>query len=352
MKKIEQDLKLDYSDVLIVPQASSVRSRNDVNLLVKHNDTKVVPIIAANMDNVGTFEMAKALVQKQVMTCLVKHYKVEEFVEFYSTNHELSGYVVHSMGANQDDLEKFNKIKSSLAPHTIKTVCIDVANAYTDNFLRFVSEFKNNNLDIILHAGNVVTPEITQQLILVGVDYVKIGVGPGSVCLTRKVAGVGYPQLSAVLECVEAATSAGGKIIADGGCTVSGDVSKALVAGANLVMLGGMLAGHVEGYDKSVYERWKQSGYGFHKSIVPHVPFHGMASKEAQKMHCDDPLKDYCSSEGKEVKITIKGRVKYTIDEILGGIRSTCAYIGVHNVEEMSKGTFVKVNRQMNNIFD
>lgn len=348
MPKIIDDTKLDYGDVLIVPKFSDVNSRSDVDLTVPYLGTKLIPLIASNMDNVGTFEMAQALATKNVMTCLVKHYKLEEFIDFYrNADANLLNHVVYSMGANEDDLLKFERLKALVPQFSLRSVCVDVANAYTESFLAFIDVFKESNPEVILHAGNVVTPEITQRLIRSGVEYVKIGVGPGSVCTTRKVTGIGYPQLSAVLECSAAADEVGGKVIADGGCATPGDIAKAFVAGADIVMLGGMLAGHIEGY-KDIYDAHVK--YGNTQLAKTHsVKFYGMASKKAQQNH--GGVKDYRSSEGKEVTLTIRGRIADTVDEITAGLRSSCAYVGAKNISEMPRASFIKVNRQLNTVF-
>jgi GMP reductase len=189
-------------------------------------------------------------------------------------------------------------------------------------------------------AGNVVTPEMTEELILAGVDIVKVGIGPGSVCTTRKMTGIGYPQLSAVIECADAAHGLKGHIIADGGCSVPGDVVKAFAAGADFVMLGGMLAGHKEGLPSE----YKDTTEG--KSLVD---FYGMSSKSAMDLHSGG-VANYRASEGKHVKIPYRGEVSRTLQDILGGLRSACTYVGASELKELSKrATFVRVTQQLNN---
>jgi GMP reductase len=212
-------------------------------------------------------------------------------------------------------------------------VCIDVANGYTQSFVDFIKEFRQWYPDVVLMAGNVVTPEMTEELILAGVDIVKVGIGPGSVCTTRKKTGVGYPQLSAVIECADAAHGLQGHIIADGGCSVPGDVVKAFAAGADFVMLGGMLAGHKEG---------GASPFGENK-------FYGMSSDTAMDLH-NGGVANYRASEGKTVEIPYRGEVKHTMQDILGGLRSACTYVGASELKELSKrATFVRVTQQLNN---
>lgn len=338
----DNDTKLDYADVLLVPRESDLSSRSHVDLTVDHFEQPVVPIIAANMDGVGTFEMAKALGKHKMLTALTKHYSLDDLVDFYS-NEEDSKYAIYSMGATEADWKKFvdfdERCSNNDLAHPI-AVCVDVANGYTSHLEKFVEELREYYPDYILMVGNVCTPERTEKLIDLGADIVKIGIGPGSVCTTRKVTGVGYPQFSAVMECAVAADAAGGAICADGGITCSGDIAKAFGAGAKYVMCGGLFAGHAEGVEDGV-------------TPLPgkHVPFYGMASKEAQDKH-NGGVAEYRASEGKYVQVPFRGRVNVTVQDILGGIRSACTYIGAGGIDEMHrKAKFVKVYRQLNNIF-
>jgi GMP reductase len=340
---VDNEIKLDYSDVLIVPRESELSSRSQVDLEVEHYGDSVVPIIAANMDGVGTFEMARKLANYKIMTALTKHYSLEDLVEFYAEKD--SHYAFYSMGTNEDDYSKFVEFDRICRDNDYDKpigICIDVANGYTRNFETFVSKMSENYPNYVLMVGNVVTPERTEKLIEAGADIVKIGIGPGSVCTTRRLAGVGYPQFSAVLECAAAADAAGGSIVADGGITCPGDAAKAFAAGAKYVMLGGYLAAHEEGLpehhkDKSLY--------------MSNVPFYGMASKAAQDLH-NGGVAEYRASEGKEVILKYRGPVDNTIKELLGGIRSACTYVGAENISQLHRKTkFVKVNRVLNNVF-
>lgn len=340
---VDNDVKLDYCDVLLVPRESDLSSRSQVDLQIDHYGKDVVPVIAANMDGVGTFAMARKLSKYKIMTALVKHYSLEELVEFYAE--EDSRYSFYSMGTNEDDYNKFvefDRICSDNDYNKPIGLCIDVANGYTRNFETFVSKMSENYPDYVLMVGNVVTPERTEKLIELGADIVKIGIGPGSVCTTRRLAGVGYPQFSAVLECAVAADSAGGSIVADGGITCPGDAAKAFAAGAKYVMLGGMLAAHEEGLPTN------------HKDKVEYmsnVPFYGMASKAAQDLH-NGGVAEYRASEGKEVILKYRGPVDGTIKELLGGVRSACTYVGAEDISALSRrAKFVRVNRVLNNVF-
>ena len=381
--RIEQDVKLDYSDVLIRPKRSTLSSRKEVDLhrsfQFRNYDRDIapllpddihysgIPIMASNMDGVGTFEMADKLSQDRMFTCLVKTYSVNELVSFFDDekDQELlrTEYVAMSIGITDKDHEKFRMVYEQTGD-CLKYVCIDVANGYTERFVEFVRNFRRNYPNIIIIAGNVVTADQTQELILNGADIVKVGIGPGSVCTTRIQTGVGYPQLSAVIECADAAHGLGGHIIADGGCTCAGDVAKAFAAGADFVMLGGMLAGHDEGggevidkwYDTGEYDyEIYQGGAGSLEKVIKKkqfVKFYGMSSDAANNKHFGG-LKDYRSSEGREVLVPYRGGVARTLQTILGGIRSTCTYVGASKLKRLSKcTTFVLVNNQYNKTYE
>ena len=270
-----------------------------------------------------------------------------------------------SIGILEKDAEKFSEVYKQ-ADGNLKYVCIDVANGYSDRFGEFVRNFRNKYPNLVIIAGNVVTGEMTEELILAGADIVKVGIGPGSVCTTRIQTGVGYPQLSAVLECADAAHGLGGHIIADGGCTCPGDVAKAFAGGADFVMLGGMLAGHDEGggdiiekyyntgervqevttVDKIVRTTWKDA-----VTRKQFVQFYGMSSNAANKKHFGG-LKTYRSSEGREVLVPYRGSVADTVQDLLGGIRSTCTYAGAQRLKQLSRcTTFIRCTQQFNAVY-
>jgi len=365
--RIEPDIKLDYSDVLIRPKRSTLESRKQVRLErrfkfrnyvpdfpdnVDEYHYEGIPIMAANMDSVATFEMAKQLASQGLFTCLVKTYTIDELVEFFETN-EFTNNVAVSIGITDNDLDKFNKVYERVL---VKYVCIDVANGYSERFCDFVRDFRSKYPHVVIIAGNVVTGDQTQELILSGADIVKVGIGPGSVCTTRIQTGCGYPQLSAVIECADAAHGLGGHIIADGGCTTPGDVAKAFAGGADFVMLGGMLAGHDEGGGE-VVSRFYKKDYTFEdgKPIVEvkeFVSFYGMSSKAANDKHFGG-LKDYRSSEGREVLVPYRGTVEHTVKDILGGLRSACTYVGAMKLKQLSKcATFIQVHDTHNRVYE
>lgn len=342
--RIEEDVKLDFKDVLIRPKRSTLASRKDVDITREFKfkwsgkSFKGVPIIAANMDGVGTFDMARAFIEdgNGLTSALHKHYPLPDLQKFYKENGPDS--VWYSIGMVKADEEKLAEfIAAGGKPDKL---CIDVANGYSEHFVDFVKGARERYPDLTIMAGNVVTGEMVEQLILAGVDVVKVGIGPGSVCTTRKMTGVGYPQLSAIIECADAAHGLGGLICADGGCTVPGDIAKAFGAGADFVMLGGMFSGH----DQSEQEVIEEGGEKFLK-------FYGMSSDTAMKKH-KGGVAEYRASEGKTVKVPYRGDVSGSLQDILGGLRSACTYVGATRLKELSKRTtFIRVSQQLNTIF-
>ncbi|KAJ1640238.1 GMP reductase 1-like protein [Pavlovales sp. CCMP2436] len=341
---VESEVKLDFKDVLIRPKRSTLRSRSEVELArtfhFKHSKQELtcVPLMVANMDTVGTFEMAKCFGAHQAMVAIHKHYTVAEWETFAATSPETLPYVAVSAGTSRDDLARVDEIL--VACPDVRMICLDVANGYSEFFTNTVREVRAKYPTHTIIAGNVVTNEMTEELILSGADMVKVGIGPGSVCTTRKQAGVGYPQLSAVLECADAAHGLGGHIIADGGITCPGDAAKAFGAGADFIMCGGVFAGHDEAAGELIVKEGRQ-----------YKLFYGMSSSTAMEKHVGG-VANYRSSEGKTVQVPYKGPVSATILDLLGGLRSACTYVGASTLKEMKhRTTFVRVTQQLNPVF-
>ena len=367
--RIEDDVKLDYKDVLFRPKRSNIGSRSEVQLqrsytfLNSENMYVGIPIMAANMDSVGTFAMAESLAEQDMFTCLTKDYQPADIHTWFNSSDKksiLAEHVAVSTGITTADQERIDAtLKLNRA---LKYVCIDVANGYSERFIDFVKRFRDKWPNITIIAGNVVTPDITEELILSGADIIKVGIGPGSVCTTRIKTGVGYPQLSAVIECADAAHGLGGHIIADGGCTCPGDVAKAFGAGADFVMLGGMLAGTDQGggevitkfYESNELEYEVGDHLSNHKRKIEEkhfVQFYGMSSTAAQEKH--GGTKNYRASEGRVVRVPYTGDIEPVTRDILGGLRSTCTYVGAKSLKELSKRTtFIRVNNQYNSKYE
>ena len=342
--RIEQDIKLDYKDVLFKPKRSKLESRRDVDLSRTFkfhygNEWTGVPVMASNMDGVGTFAMAKKLQDHKMITVMRKHYTVDDWTKNAKGVKMKYLSVCTGTGVIWDpDAPDYATMKAVLAMYPdIKFITVDVANAYHENYADFISRLRDEYTDKTIIAGNVISAEMTEELIIKGADIVKCGIGPGSVCTTRTMTGVGVPQLSGIIECADAANGIGGHIIADGGCVYPGDVSKAFGAGAHFVMLGGMLAGHDESEGEIVDGK---------------IQFYGMSSNAAMAVH--GTRKDgYRGAEGKVVQLPHRGPVDPTVIEILGGLRSTCTYIGAKRIKDMPKcTTFVRCTQQVNQVFN
>ena len=363
--RIDQEIRLDYKDVLIRPKRSTLSSRKQVQLErkftfrnyappfpdnIEDHHYRGVPIMASNMDGVGTFAMADKLAEGGMFTCLVKTYSVEQLVEYFNSNIlERTNNVAMSIGTSDADFLKLVDVQAKVIDQ-LKYVCMDIANGYSEHFAARVRKVRDQFPDLVIIAGNVVTGEMTEELILAGASIVKVGIGPGSVCTTRIQTGVGYPQLSAVIECADAAHGLGGHIIADGGCTCPGDVAKAFAGGADFVMLGGMLAGHDEGGGEVITKTYNTTEVGVTEQKC-FVAFYGMSSDAANTKHFGG-LKDYRSSEGREVLVPYRGAVEVTIQDLLGGIRSTCTYAGAMKLKQLSKcTTFIRCTQQFNAIY-
>ncbi|XP_038821710.1 GMP reductase 1-like isoform X2 [Salvelinus namaycush] len=316
MPRVDADLKLDFKDVLFRPKRSSLKSRSEVDLartFTFRNSKQTyhgIPIIAANMDTTGTFEMARVL----------------------------SKHIAASSGSGKADLERLCEILEAIPD--IKYICLDVANGYSEYFVEFVKTVRDKFPKHTIMAGNVVTGEMVEELILSGADIIKVGIGPGSVCTTRIKTGVGYPQLSAVIECADSAHGLKGHIISDGGCSCPGDVAKAFGAGADFVMMGGMLAGHDQCLGEVVQKEGKKVKL-----------FYGMSSDTAMKKYVGG-VAEYRASEGRTVEVPYRGDVENTIRDILGGLRSTCTYVGAAKLKELSRRTtFIRVTQQASTMF-
>lgn len=351
MPRIETDIKLDFSDVLIRPKRSTLASRSQVDITrtfrfrnATRREWTGIPIMAANMDTVGTFEMAAVFAQHKSIVITHKYYQIEHWREFIRAHDtpEILQYIGISSGISDTDITKTIEIVREFPQ--IGFICLDVANGYQEAFVEAVKRVREILPEQPIIAGNVVTAEMTEELLLAGADIIKIGIGPGSHCTTRKITGVGYPQLSAIIECADAAHGLGGHIIADGGCTCPGDIAKAFGGGADFVMMGGYFAGHIESggdiIEKEDHKLYKRS--------------YGMSSTEAMRKYSSThSVATYRAPEGKIVDIPLKGHVEPTLLEIHGGIRSTCTYVGAQTLRELSKRTtFIRVGKQINDIFN
>jgi len=344
--RIKEDIKLNFDDVLMEPKRSTLSSRRDVDMTRKftfRNAGKVMnftPIFASNMDGVGTFSMAKVLQEHKMMTVITKSTTLDQWKEAVGSGLRLQSVSVCT-GTNKiwdPEAEDYTRMKQVLDSFPdVKMITIDVANAYHQNFVDFIKMVRDEFPDKVIVAGNVVTPEMVEELIINGADMVKIGIGPGSVCTTRTMTGIGVPQFSAIVECADAANGVDGHIMADGGCVWPGDIAKAFGGGAHAVMIGGMLAGHDESEQPVVDGK---------------VEFYGMSSDRAREKH--GKRKDgYRGNEGRWISLPHRGPVNPTVEDILGGVRSAATYIGARRLKDMPKcATFVRVNNNINRVYE
>ncbi|KAL1512554.1 hypothetical protein ABEB36_002133 [Hypothenemus hampei] len=344
MPNIVNEIKLDFKDVLLRPKRSTLKSRNDVNLyrhITFRNSKQTyngIPVMASNMDTVGTFEMAKVLSKHGLFTCIHKFYTVDEWKKFAEDSSDVLKYVAASSGIADNDFVRLSEIL--VAVPSVTFICLDVANGYSQYFVDYVRKCRAAFPTHTIIAGNVVTGEMVEELILSGADIIKVGIGPGSVCTTRMKTGVGYPQLSAVIECADAAHGLQGHIISDGGCNCPGDFAKAFGAGADFVMAGGMFAGH----DQCEGEIIERNGKKFKL-------FYGMSSSTAMLKHAGG-VAEYRASEGKTVEVPYKGNVVDTVLDILGGLRSACTYTGASKLKELPRrATFIRCTQQLNTVY-
>jgi GMP reductase len=389
MQKIINETKLDFDDVLIRPKRSTLKSRSEVDLTRTFKFThsprelQCVPIMVANMDTVGTMAMAKSLAKDKTITCLHKHYDNDSLINLYTDDHNLFNkeLIFYSTGTSSKDIHKLEKVFDTvkIMGFDIPNVCLDVANGYTEQFVKTAAHIRKLFPEIIIMAGNVVTQEMVEELIIHGkVDIVKVGIGSGSVCTTRLKTGVGYPQLSAVMECADAAHGLGGHICSDGGCKVVGDICKAFGGNADFVMLGSMFAGadECEGEWKYEYKatisktkelkvgdfthrvpdnsEWWQPidpGYKTEKRKVS-LQYYGMSSKNAMDKH-HDGVANYRTAEGKCVTVSYKGHAIDILQDIYGGLRSACTYVGANKIKDFGKKTtFIQVNNTHNKVYE
>ena len=341
MNKIEYGVKLDFSNVLIRPKRSTINSRSQVNLerefKFKYSPLtwNGIPIIAANMDTTGTFEIYHTLKKYKIITATHKFYTLDDY-RLELNDHGLDpDYFMISTGIGENALKRLEEICYEISCNWI---CIDVANGYIKELVSFCKQVRERFPNKRIVAGNVVTREMVEELILEGlVDIVKIGIGPGAACTTRIKTGVGMPQLSAIIECADAAHGVNGHIIGDGGITCPGDMSKAFGGGADFVMVGSAFAGHEE-----------NPGEVIQKDNVKYKKFYGMSSKQAMETHYGK-MENYRSSEGRELLVKLKGKLDNTVMDYLGGLRSTCTYINAESMKQMSKcTTFIQVSQQVN----
>ena len=361
--RIETEIELDYSDVLIKPRRSTIASRKDADITREYKfkwsgkTVKGTGIMQANMGTIGNFEVSRKMLNSGLFACLHKHHNVEDLVEFYRTLVDENDTYLRcllAVGLKDNGVEKVREIKRALG--ITVSVRLDVPNGYIPQIKDLVIKLRAEFPDMIIFVGNVVTGDITEDLILNGADCVVCGIGGGSACSTRKQTGVGRPQLSAVIECADAAHQVGGMICADGGITCPGDIGKAFGAGGDFVMIGGLYAGTDEA-EGEIVEKYYKTG----EVTAEHDPvytckkfkeFYGMSSTLAQEKF-GNGKPSYRASEGRVALVPYVGSVDDVNEEFLGGLRSTMTYLGAKRLKDIPKCcVFYRVNHQLNTIYE
>ena len=357
------DKYIDFGDVLILPKKSNLNSRKEVTLertIVFQNGVTWtgIPIVAANMTTIGTLDVYKVLSTYKIITALHKFHKLQDLLDYNKENSDSKlnpDYFMISTGIGEDDYKNLINIVDNFE---CKFICVDIANGYISKFNEFCKVLRSKYPEKIIVAGNVCTYEGVNMLTDLEIDIVKVGIGGGSACTTRIQTGIGMPQLSCVLECVEECQAYNKTsfniyyeydhpklkksfILSDGGITCPGDLAKAFGAGADFVMIGGEFAGHDENPGEIVIDE---------KTGKCYKSFYGMSSTYAMKNnYAANNNTNYRSSEGRELKVPYKGALKNTIENYLGGLRSTCTYTNSANLEELATNTkFIMVNNQYN----
>jgi len=325
----ERSRGLTFDDLLIVPNKSSVRSRRTPDLTT-HITKKIkieIPLVSANMDTVTEAPMAIAMRKTGGIGILHRFISIADQVNQVQEVREANcGPVIASIGVNTDEKER----AEALVKAGVEALTVDIAHGHSVHMIETVKWLKDKFPNVEVIAGNVATPEATLDLIEAGADSVKVGIGPGSMCTTRVITGCGVPQITAIALCALAAEGSGVPIIADGGIKSSGDIVKALAAGAQVAMLGSMLSGTLE-TPGEVRQGLKQ--------------YRGMASKSAQ-ISWRGGMAEGMAPEGEATAVAVKGHVRDVLLEICGGIRSGMSYVNASTLVEIRENaSFIEMSQ-------
>lgn len=321
---------LSYGDVLLVPQRSPVGSRTDVDLTTRLTPAIELdtPLVSAAMDTVTSAELARRLGDSGGVGTIHRFFTVEEQAEAVATAAADGVPVTAAVGIDEDYLGRTEALLEAGAA----AVVVDVAHGHLERTLDAVADIRAEFPDAELVAGNVATPSGVEDLHAAGADCVKVGIGPGSHCTTRKVAGAGVPQLTAIDDCADAAADLGVTVCADGGIRTSGDAVKALMAGADTVMMGSLFAGTEEAPGDVV----EVDGVKYKRS-------RGMATTAAAEERSDKE-ENVTADEGVEGLTPYKGPVVEVAEEFCAGIRSGLSYCGGHTIPDARENAeFIRV---------
>ena len=370
--QIINEVQLDFSDVLIKPRRSSIDSRSKVDITRVYK-FKWCPypitgtgIMQANMGTIGNFAVSRKMLENGLFACLHKYHSVEDLISFYDelvnpkdVKHWSPIPVWHrcllGIGLRDDGIEKLRAINKALGIQV--GVKFDVPNGYIPQVKEKIIELRKEFPEMFIMVGNVVTGDITEDLILSGADCVAVGIGPGGQCLTREQTGCGRPQLSAIIECADAAHQVGGMVCGDGGITCPGDLGKAFGAGADFIMIGSMFAGTDEADGELITKHIISNEYDIEHDCPcleekKFKQFYGMSSTLAQEKF-GNGKPSYRASEGRVTLIPYVGPVDDVIEELLGGLRSTMTYLGAWKLKNIPKQcVFYKVHNQLNRTYE
>ena len=305
-----------FEDLALVPKFNKIKSRLDVDIetyLTKKTKIKI-PIVAANMDTVIGDELSDILIKLGTYPIFHRFCEISE-IERYAAKYTNNCYL--SCG-----IDYINILDIALK-YNCRGVCIDIANGHSEDMINVITNIRNINNDIEIIAGNVCTPEGCEDLILAGADAVKIGIGPGSACITRMMTGFGIPQMSTILECAVISKKYGIPLIADGGIEIPKHLTMALAGGASSVMIGKLFAATIESISEKQYI-----------DNVLYVKYRGQASKEFQ-IEKRGGLKKGTVEEGVSMNIKCIGSAEQLISKFCGGLKSGCTYGGAKNINEL-----------------
>ena len=330
---------LTFDDVLLLPQYSEILpSETDISLKLTNKINLGVPFLTSAMDTVTESKMAIAIAEAGGIGIIHRNLNIRKQTKEIIKVKKKKLFVGAAVGTNEDDLDR----AKSLIDNGCDLIVIDTAHGHSKKVLKTLAKLKKIDDTIPFCVGNIATGEAAKKLYNSGADIIKIGIGPGSICTTRMVAGIGVPQISAILEVKHALKKKKVKIISDGGIKFSGDIAKALAAGADAIMMGSIFAGTDESPGKKF--RIKGKFYKQYRGMGSiGAMSSGSASRYFQKNYKD---KSKFVPEGVEGRVEYKGNVSKIIYQLKGGLRSSMGYIGAQNLDQITRNAkFIKITK-------
>ncbi len=330
---------LTFDDVLLLPRFSNILpSETDISFNLTKNIRLKTPFLSSAMDTVTESAMAIAMAKAGGIGIIHRNLDVKRQSQEVKKVKKTNLFVGAAIGTSQED---FNRAKS-LVDSGVDLIIIDTAHGHSDKVLKTLSNVKKNNYKVPICVGNIATGEAAKKLYNSGADIIKVGIGPGSICTTRMVAGIGVPQITAIMEARKALKGKNIKIISDGGIKFSGDIAKAIAAGADAIMMGSIFAGTEESPGKKFkiknkfYKNYRGMGSIGAMSA-------GSSNRYFQKNYKD---KSKFVPEGVEGRVEYKGDVSKIIYQLKGGLRSSMGYIGAKKLRDISRNAkFIKITK-------